>query len=335
MIHCFIRGIASLLLLGLVACSPSNENTSNGEESKNSANIQPISIGTGSLTGVYYPAGNAVCKTLSKGKEPDPSQCQALSTGGSTYNLENISSKKLQLGIAQADTTHRAWNGQAPFKERLTKLRVLFSMHEEMVTLVVHRDANITSFKRIFGKRINVGPEGSGNERVVAELLSACKIFPGDLAMIGREKTSKMPQALLSRTMDGYFYVVGHPNINVAQTATNMPLEILSLSGGCVDKLVQSQPYFDSTLIPGGLYRGVPEDVYTFGVKAWLVSSTDVSDATAYHVVKRIFENMDIFRKQHPTFYRLSPKKMLKKFSVPYHDGALKYYEEKGWFQDE
>ena len=290
-----------------------------------------VKIGTGSRTGVYFPAGSGICN-LVNAEQPPSVKCQALSTGGSTYNLENLTSGTLQIGIAQADTLFRAWNGEAPFKEKAVKLRVLFSLHEEMVTLAVHRAAEINSFKRIQGKRLNVGPEGSGNERVVSELFKACGIFPGDLGVLGRLKTSAVPQALLSRTMDGYFYVVGHPNRSLAQASNNMPLKIIPLDGRCVRKLVRNKPYFDVTTIPGGLYHGVDLDIATFGVKAWVVTSKDVSEDAIYHVVRNVFENLEAFRKTNPAFYRLSPRKMLKELLIPYHPGALKYYAEKGWY---
>lgn len=294
-----------------------------------------IDVGTGSQTGVYYPAGSAICNLL-MADQPINHQitCRALSTGGSIYNLTNVSSGKLQLGIAQADTLYRAWKGEAPFKDKAVKLRVLFAIHEEMLTLAVRRDAEISSFRRIQGKRLNVGPEGSGNERVVSEMFKACKIFPGDLGLMGRLKTSKVPQAMISRKLDGYFYVVGHPNSSFAQAANSMPLEIIPLDGRCIKKLVKTQPYFDITTVPGGLYRGVDRDISTFGVKAWVVSSTDVSEGTTYHIVQRVFENLDAFRKQNPAFYRLSPRKMLKRIDIPYHRGALRYFKEKEWYED-
>ncbi len=298
-----------------------------------SAAKEMINIGTGSRTGVYFPAGTGICTLLNAEKEL-PMQCEALSTGGSIYNLENLNTGVLQLGIAQADTLYRAWNGEAPFKEKTVNIRVLFSLHEEMVTMAVHRDAEIVSFKRIQGKRLNVGPEGSGNERVVSELFKACKIFPGDLGLMGRLQTSAVPQALLSRSMDGFFYVVGHPNTSLAQATNSMPLKMIPLDGQCVNAMVQNKPYFDNTTIPGGLYRGVDQDTPTFGVKAWVVSSEQVSEAAIYHVVRAVFENLDTFRQQNPAFYRLSPRKMLKRVDIPYHKGALAYYKEKGWYED-
>lgn len=329
------RGVATVWLL--ITCLSTNGEASSNEEGTSSIDGYAINIGTGSPTGVYYPAGGAICAMLDLDQQPYDIHCQAKSTGGSKYNLENLNEGKLQIGIAQADTLYQAWNGHKPFKKKGINLRVLFSLHEEMVTLAVHRDAEIISFKRIQGRRLNVGPESSGNAQVVSELFKACKIFPGDLGLIGRLNPTEVSQAMHSRLMDGFFYVIGHPNESLAHAANSMPLSIIPLDGECIKKLTQDKerPYFDATVIPGGLYRGVDLDIATFGVKAWVVTSTNTPDKIAHQVVKSVFENLEKFRRKNPAFYRLSPRKMIKRNDVPYHQGALDYYGEKGWYRED
>ncbi len=64
---------------------------------------------------------------------------------------------------------------------------------------------------------------------------------------------------------------------------------------------------------------------------ASVVTSADVSEDVVYAVVKAVFDNLDDFRKQHPAFANLDPKKMIKDgISAPLHPGAVKYYKEKG-----
>ena len=64
---------------------------------------------------------------------------------------------------------------------------------------------------------------------------------------------------------------------------------------------------------------------------ATVVTSADVSEDVVYAVVKAVFDNLDDFRKQHPAFANLDPKRMIKDgISAPLHPGAVKYYKEKG-----
>ena len=65
---------------------------------------------------------------------------------------------------------------------------------------------------------------------------------------------------------------------------------------------------------------------------ASFVSSTKTPAKTVYQVVKAVFDNFKAFKKFHPAFKNLDPKNMIKDgLSAPLHDGAIKYYKERGW----
>ena len=84
-------------------------------------------------------------------------------------------------------------------------------------------------------------------------------------------------------------------------------------------------------LFPAGTYTGQKKDVTTFGVKATVVTSANVSEELVYLVTKAVFENFDDFKKQHPAFSFLQKKDMIKDgLSAPLHPGAIKYYKEAG-----
>jgi TRAP transporter TAXI family solute receptor len=80
------------------------------------------------------------------------------------------------------------------------------------------------------------------------------------------------------------------------------------------------------------MYRGNPNDTKVFGVGATFVSSTRTSANTIYVVTKAVFDNFDAFKKLHPAFGNLKESEMIKdSLSAPLHDGAAKYYKERGW----
>ncbi len=80
------------------------------------------------------------------------------------------------------------------------------------------------------------------------------------------------------------------------------------------------------------MYRGNPDDIKTFGVGATFVSSTRASANTVYQVVKSVFGNFKQFKKMHPAFGNLKESEMIKDaLSAPLHEGAVKYYKERGW----
>ncbi|WP_304419324.1 TAXI family TRAP transporter solute-binding subunit, partial [Turicimonas muris] len=75
-----------------------------------------VTIGTGGITGVYYPTGGAIAKIINAKKKEYGIRASVESTGGSKFNINAIDSKDLDFGIAQADTQYLAYNGKGPWE---------------------------------------------------------------------------------------------------------------------------------------------------------------------------------------------------------------------------
>ena len=128
------------------------------------------------------------------------------------------------------------------------------------------------------------------------------------------------------------FWLVGHPNGLSKEATTTCDAVIVEVTGPAISKLVADNAYYRVATIPGGMYRGNPDDITVFGVGATFVSSTAIPANTVYQVVKAVFENFDDFRKLHPAFNNLKESEMITDaLSAPLHDGAAQYYKERGW----
>ncbi|MEM9579365.1 MAG: TAXI family TRAP transporter solute-binding subunit, partial [Pseudomonadota bacterium] len=123
-----------------------------------------ISIGTGGVTGVYYPTGGAICRLVNRDRKEHGIRCAVESTGGSVYNINTIKAGELEFGVAQSDWQFHAFNGTSKFEgdAAFPELRAMFSVHAEPFTLLVRGDSGIDSFEGLKGKRVNVGNPGSG-----------------------------------------------------------------------------------------------------------------------------------------------------------------------------
>ena len=290
-----------------------------------------ITIGTGGVTGTYYPTGGAICRQVNKMKKETKIRCSVESTGGSVYNINTIKNGELDFGIAQSDTVYQAAQGTGKFEgNQVKKLKSVMAIYPELLALVSRKDANIKSIMDVKGKRINLGNPGSGNEATALTLFDANNIKTSDLEFAGALKAAEMPDALRDNKIDGYFYMIGHPNANIKDATNSVDTRIVPLEGKSVDSLINKYPYFAKAKIAKGLYKGVDTDVNTFGVKAVLVTSTDVSDKAVYTVVRAILENFDDFKKLHPAYNNITKESLLDGLSAPLHEGAKKYFKEAG-----
>ncbi|HOV02911.1 MAG TPA: TAXI family TRAP transporter solute-binding subunit [Kaistiaceae bacterium] len=299
-----------------------------------SAEQKFISIGTGGVTGVYYPTGGAVCRLVNKDRKDHGIRCSVESTGGSVYNINTVRAGELEFGVAQSDWQYHAFKGTSKFEEQgpFDKERAVFSIHPEPFTLIVQKGSGIAKFEDLKGKKVNVGNPGSGQRATTEVVMEAFGMKMEDFALAAELKGSEMAQALCDGKIDAMIYTIGHPAAAITEAATTCDVELVDVTGEPIDKLVADNPYYREAVIPAGTYKGTDKDVTTFGVGATLISSADVADDVVYVLVKAVFDNFDDFKKLHPAFANLKEAEMIKDgLSAPLHPGAEKYYKERGW----
>ncbi|SNZ20740.1 hypothetical protein SAMN06265368_3850 [Cohaesibacter gelatinilyticus] len=295
-----------------------------------------ITIGTGGVTGVYYPTGGAICRLVNKSRKEHGVRCSVESTGGSVYNINTIREGELEFGVAQSDWQYHAYNGTSKFKDKgkFEDLRAVFSVHPEPFTVVARADSGIKNVQDLKGKRVNIGNPGSGQRGTMEVLMEALGWKTSDLAQATELKAAEQSAALCDNQIDAMVYTVGHPSGSIQEATTACDSVLVTVDGPAVEKLIADNSYYRSATIPGGMYRGNPDDTTTFGVGATFVSSAKVSEDTVYTLVKSVFENFDAFKKLHPAFANLKPEEMATAgLSAPLHAGAAKYYKEKGWIK--
>nr|CAA6829013.1 MAG: TRAP transporter solute receptor, TAXI family precursor [uncultured Thiotrichaceae bacterium] len=295
-----------------------------------------VSIGTGGVTGVYYPTGGAICRLVNKGRKEHGIRCSAESTGGSVYNINTIRAGELEFGVAQSDWQYHALNGTSKFEDagKFENLRAMFSVHPEPFTLVARADSGIENFEDLKGKKVNVGNPGSGQRATTEVVMEAYGMKMDDLALAAELKGSEMAQAICDNKIDAMIYTIGHPAAAITEATNTCDVKLVNVSGEAIDKLVEENSFYRIATIPAGMYKGTDEEVTTFGVGATFVSSSDVPEEVGYVIAKAVFDNFDDFKKLHPAFANLKESEMIADgLSAPLHDGAAKYYKEREWIK--
>ncbi len=292
-----------------------------------------ITIGTGGVTGVYYPTGGAICRLMNKNRKQHGIRCSVESTGASVYNINTIRAGELDFGVAQSDVQYHAYHGEGAFadKKPYKDLRAVFALHPEAFTVVAREDANVTKFQQLDGKRVNIGNPGSGQRATLDVILKAEGKTTSIYSLASELKASEMASALCDNKIDAMIYFVGHPSGAIKEACSTCESRLVNVTGPVIDKIVKKYPYYRYATIPGGMYKGNPKDTKTFGVAATIVTSAQTPDDVVYEMVKAVFENFDTFVKLHPAFAHLKKEEMISAgLSAPLHDGAARYYREVG-----
>jgi uncharacterized protein len=290
-----------------------------------------VRIGTGGVTGVYYPAGGAIARLINKGTAGHGLKAAHESTAGSVFNVNAVCSGDLQFGLVQSDRQYQAVNGLAEWKERgkQSKLRAICRLHPEVVTLVAADDARIVELKDLKGKKVNIGNPGSGQRGNSLDVLRTAGIdWEKDINAEGL-KAVESAKMLQDGRIDAFFYTVGHPSGAIKEaTAGRRKVHFVPIIG--MEELLKASPYYSVTKVPVAEYpmSTSKADVPSIGVYCTLVSSADVSEETVYAVTKALFEKLDEFKNLHPALKGLTTKWMTGTDSAPLHPGAAKYFKE-------
>jgi len=295
-------------------------------------NEKIIKIGTGSTAGIYYPTGKEISSLLETILNEEHVKVDYISTGGSVYNIHAVLSGDMEFGIAQSDKQYLAWNGFGEWEKKgpQKKLRSVFSIHPESVLLIASLESGIYKTIDLVGKKVNLGNPGSGQLGNAIDVLEAYglsekNIIPEYL------NASEATERFLNSRIDAFFYTIGNPNDVVLDIIKrNKKINIVPLDSVSISRLVDTHSYYVEVEIPQKIYPAVlSTDIKTFGVKATLVTSTDVDNHLVYKLTKAVFDNFERFKKSHPSHENLTIENCLMGLTAPIHAGALKYYNEK------
>lgn len=290
-----------------------------------------VSFGTGAITGVYYPAGGAICRLLNRGRKEHGIRCSVESTGGSVSNLNAIRSRTIDFGISQSDWQYHAYKGTGFFADQKSfkEMRSVFSLYTETFTIAVAQKSDIKVLDDIVGKKVNFGPQGSGMFATMEVLMGVKGWTKENFSSVTYLQPSEQPKALCDGKIDVMIYAAGNPNGVLQEATQTCKVRIITIDPETIDKLTKLNSFYVKAIIPGGMYAHNLRDIETFGVKACVVTSEKASDDVVYNMTKAVFENFDNFKTLHPVFSSLKKDEMAKECgTVPAHPGALKYFKE-------
>ena len=290
-------------------------------------------MATGGVTGVCYPAGGAICQMMNNGVKKHGVRCFVESSNGSLENLKRLRAQEIDLAIVQSDWLMHAKRGSAQFKDygAFNGLRKVFTLYSEPFTIVARKDSGIRRLEDLKGKRVNIGNEGSGQRATMEWLMGVIGWWKSDFSEVYEFNSEDQAQALCDDKFDAMVFVAGSPNSSVKHATTECQSVIVPATLAKLDASIERSEVYVKTVIPGGMYRGNPEDIETFGVYANLVSTEAVDDGMVYALTQSLFEDFNAFKGLHPALKRLGREDMLRsgEDSV-WHNGAQAYFLDAG-----
>lgn len=289
---------------------------------------QQLSIATGGTGGTYYPYGGGLAELINK--HLDGYDAVAEVTGASVENMGLVWRGDSDVALALADTVYQAYNGTEDFEGRqLDNIRALASIYPNAVQLVTMADSDVESLADLKGKTISVGAPGSGTELNVRALLESNGITYDDIDP-RRLNFNETADAIRDGDIEAGFWSVGPPTSSILNLATTRDVRLVSLSEEEISNAMEEEPVFAPYELRAGMYDGMDEAVQTIGIPNVLVASSEMDDEVAYQVTKLLFEHTDELIAIHPAANDTTVEFSVNSTPIPFHEGALRYYEEVG-----
>ena len=287
-----------------------------------------LSIGTGSVTGVYYPLGGALANLITNNMEGY--NCSAESTGGAVENANLITDGQLDLGFVAASTLHDAQNGLNTFEGKdQDQCLAVFSFFPEVVQ-IISTDPEIRSIPDLKGKRVAVGASGSGTETMARELLELNDMTYDDIEedYLGFGDAAS---GLKDGTVDVAFTWAGIPTASVMELCATHDISMISFDDEELERLMQVSSYCVPAMITKDTYPSLFEDAQSFSIPAIICCSASMPEDFVYDFLNVVFDNQEILAQTHERGGDLSLETALDGLQgAKLHPGAEKFFKEKG-----
>lgn len=284
---------------------------------------QALTIGTGPLNGVYYPAGGALCRVLNAEHALHGDSCTILTTQGSIANLHALAKGEVQLALVQSDVLHHALNGSGSFSGQGAnqQLRSLFRLYQESLTLLAAPGSGITTLTDIEGKRVYPGNRGAGEPITSQALMAAMGWQPGQFAAYQLTSNSEPLDGLCDGSLDAAFVVAGHPNLAVGELISRCQVRLIPIEGEQIDQLLQHHPYYQHSRIAANLYPGQTRAINNIGMSAELVALASLPDPIVRTVRDTLLARVKQFSRLHPALSKVTPDQLQAQTELPLHAG--------------
>ena len=298
-------------------------------------NAQPrrlVTIASGWVVGIYYPLAGAMSRIAYSTKGLNI-RATVEATGASVANAQLIGTGDVDFALLQNDIAFYAYNGITlpAFKGKPVKNMVgIFTIYPELVHIVATHASGVKSIKDLKGRRVVLGPPGSGTEQNALQTLAVHGVTEPDLARAERVDAAAAAEELKDGRVDAAFFTTGLGSAVIVDLFISGKVVLVPIDHVPGEALKQEYPFYTLERIPANTYQGQERETLTPAVLAMMVARRDLPEDLVYKFTKAIFDNLAQFHTAHAAAKSLTLPTAQNAMPVPLHPGAERFYREKG-----
>ena len=284
-----------------------------------------MTLGTASQGGTYFIYGGVVASLLTEKLGTNVSTQQ---TQGPNQNVQLIEAGQIELGMTTMGVALQAWEGTGDWTKgkKHNNIRALFPMYDTPFQCIALKKSGVTKLTDLNGKTIGLGPKAGTPGTYYPLMMEALNI----------KVTSRFGQAndmagqLGDGIIDAFCFAAGLPIASFTQIETSAESVFFTFTDEQIATLKQKMPELSDAVIPKATYKSQTADQKTVGLYNFGIASKDLPNDVAYNIVKAVLENNPRMVAGHSAAKETIIDNVGRNAFLPFHPGAVKYYQEKG-----
>jgi TRAP transporter TAXI family solute receptor len=319
-------GILAISLLMLTGCEKKDDVAGGGASN---AGRQFITIGTAPAGGAFAPVGNAISSVVEANKGELDWVVTSQGTKGTQENIRKLESGDIEFGMANAAISYFANRGDGAWGTPHA-VRAVATLAPNVGIFVTTEGSGIEKISDLKGKRVVLGPAGAGFDYFLKPLLEAHGVSYDDLGDVIPGNYLSAAEMLSDGKADAAFMGGAIPIPAVTQLCASQDVVFVQLDKDAPEKL-KAYPFYFPVPVKADAYSDLSEDMVGLNVgNMHLITHAKVDEDVVYQLTKLMYENRAKVAEMHPAGKALNPKNATRDTGVPFHPGAIKFYEEIG-----
>jgi TRAP transporter TAXI family solute receptor len=285
-----------------------------------------ITIGTASQGGVYFVYGNGLASFIAESLSINAS---GEVTGGPVQNVTMVQFEEHDIGMVTMGPMYEAWSGKselAPGVEH-TDVRALFPMYMTPFQAITLQSSGIKGMSDLAGKRVNVGPAGGTPGTYWPRFIEAL----GVSANVSNTGAADAAGQLKDGLIDAFAFAAGLPIGAFSQLAAEASVHTFAFTTDEQAKILEAFPEVAAFTIPAGTYTGQEDDQLSVSMWNFAIAHKNLPESLAYEITKLVMENNERMVQIHAAAKETLPENYVNNSFLPFHPGAVRYFEEKGY----
>ncbi|MFN4057401.1 MAG: TAXI family TRAP transporter solute-binding subunit [Roseinatronobacter sp.] len=284
-----------------------------------------LTVGTASQGGVYFVYGNGLAGFIA---EELGINASGEVTGGPVQNVTLTQMGDQDIGLVTMGPAYEAWTGVSELAPGLEHkdIRALFPMYETPFQGVAMRSSGITSVSDLNGKRVNVGPAGGTPGTYWPRFFNTLGLNVNVSNAGAADAASQLKDGLI----DAFVFAAGLPIGAFSQLAAEADVVVFGFTDAELESIKAGHPEVSPFTIPGGTYTVQPDDQMSVAMWNFAIARADMPESLAYEITKLVMENNDRMLQIHAAAAATLPENVVNNGFLPFHPGAVRYFEEIG-----